>query len=376
MTLSSDVEIDDNLVNRLSALFRELLEAERQSVAGADDARREELRQLIEWRELVLNDDEEQVRQFDEYVATLPQRPNRIRELRIFGDWRGNLQLELAKWQDELTELEDRAVDKQAIFNSACNKAAYLLRRAAESVELLPDDTGGNGTPSAAHFGQQPAMGTSSSSTLHTPTNGASLPVTLVPSPEADFKDALMRTKQAWIVTTYQDGREDVRLWRANNITMSSNIAGNIRSRPRFRQGSWQKNDIASVRVCIDHPNALHETPPSGSEPKRFYIGSNRDGIFAQCDVYGAKNIVVLEDSTASKHPISAKGFPNWRKLKDRLVSEGVLIDDGQLYKFAIDHELTSPAAVAAMVLSHPQDGRRKLQDAGGIPFDHYYPRD
>ena len=44
MTFPSDVEIDDDLANRLSALFQELLEAERQSIVGVDDARREELR--------------------------------------------------------------------------------------------------------------------------------------------------------------------------------------------------------------------------------------------------------------------------------------------------------------------------------------------
>ena len=141
MTLPTDVEIDDDLANRLSALFRELLEAERQNIVGADDARRNELSSLIEWRELVLGDDDELVRQFDEYIAALPQRPNRIRELQMFGDWRGNLESELTVWKDELTELENRSMDKQAIFNSARDKAMYLVRREAQTAELLPDYT-------------------------------------------------------------------------------------------------------------------------------------------------------------------------------------------------------------------------------------------
>ena len=142
MTLPSDVEIDDDLANRLSALLAELLETERQSIAGADDARRGELRGLIEWRELLLGDDDELVQEFDEYIATLPQRPNRIRELQMFSDWRSNLHSELAEWQNELGELENRSVDKQAIFSSASNKVAYLLRRAAEKAELLLDRFG------------------------------------------------------------------------------------------------------------------------------------------------------------------------------------------------------------------------------------------
>ena len=51
MTFPNDIEIDDDLASRLSALFRELLESERESIAGAGDARRNELRLFIEMRE-------------------------------------------------------------------------------------------------------------------------------------------------------------------------------------------------------------------------------------------------------------------------------------------------------------------------------------
>ncbi len=141
MTFPSDVEIDDDLANRLSAILRELLEAERESIAGAGDERSKELNQLIEWRELVLADDDELDVMFEGYIASLPegeQPETRVQKRRMFGEWEGNLRSEFAGWQDELTELEDQAVDKQAVFNSARSKVAYLLRRAAESAELLP----------------------------------------------------------------------------------------------------------------------------------------------------------------------------------------------------------------------------------------------
>ncbi len=80
------------------------------------------------------------------------------------------------------------------------------------------------------------------------------LPITLDPSPESVFKDALLRTKQAWIVETYTDGSQKARLWKAERITQSSNILGNLRSRPEFRPGTWQQNGIASVRVSIERP--------------------------------------------------------------------------------------------------------------------------
>ena len=95
MTLSSDAEIDDELANRLSALFKELLEAERQSSAGASDARRNELRRWISRRSSALNDDDELERLFSEYIGALPDPPNRVQERRIFGEWEGNLRSEL-----------------------------------------------------------------------------------------------------------------------------------------------------------------------------------------------------------------------------------------------------------------------------------------
>ena len=143
MTFPSDVEIDDDLANRLSALFRELLEAERQAIVGADDARRNELLLFIEMREAELGDDGELDTLFDKYVSALSEteRPeSRAQESRMFNEWESGLRSELTGWKEELSVLENRAVDKQAIFNSAWNKAMYLMRRAAQNEELLPNE--------------------------------------------------------------------------------------------------------------------------------------------------------------------------------------------------------------------------------------------
>ena len=271
MTLPSDVEFDDDLANQLSVLFSELLESERQSIMGADEERRNELRSLIEWRELVLGDDDELVRQFDEYIAALPQRPNRIRELQMFADWQSNLQLELDGWQNELTELNNQAIDKQTIFNSARNKVAYLLRRAAENAELVPDTQAIN---------------------------------------EQSDRNAAVATSQ--------------------------NVDG---------------------------------------KPKRFYIGPNRGGIFAQCDVFNERRIVVLAGSTATKRKLTRHHW-RYQRRKDQLLADGVLVDDGQLYKFAEDYEFSSTTPIGAIVLGNTGTGHGKdqLKDADGITFRHYYP--
>ena len=34
----------------------------------------------------------------------------------------------------------------------------------------------------------------------------------------------------------------------------TSNVIGNLRSRPEFRSDAWQRNGIASVRVTIEEP--------------------------------------------------------------------------------------------------------------------------
>lgn len=276
MTFPTDVEIDDDLAIRLSALFGELLEAERQSIAGADDARREELRQLIEWRELVLADNGEQAELFQEHIAALPEeeRPdNLIQQGLMIADWVRGLESELAAWRDELTELERRAVDKEAIFNSAQNKAEYLLRHVAAIVELLPD---------------------------------------------------------------------------VQSISTAQTIQSDS---PQYTQ------------IVV-------------GEPKRFYIGPNNKGIFAECDFYNEKKIVVRKDSTATRNQFTA-AYGSYRKRKEQLITDGVLVEDGPVYRFARDYEFPSANAVSTVVLGNTGAGKsgEYLKDANGVPFARYYPK-
>ena len=283
MTLPSDVEIDDDLANRLSALFRELLEAERESIAGADDARRAELRRLIEEREAVLNDNGRQFALFNEHIAGLPEseRPaDPIQQGLKIAEFVSDLQSELAGWKGDLAGLENQPIDKQAIFSSARNKVLHLLRREAQNTELLSDDQ-----------------------------------ITLQAS----------RIFEPFIIE--QDARND----------------------------ATQTNQISS------------------GAPRRFYIVSKRNGVSAECDVYSEKRIVVLAGSTATKR--ENKGHPNYEDQKQRLIAAGVLIDDGQCYQFAKDHEVSSPSAAGAIVLASAVNGRQNLKDANGIPFARYYPK-
>ena len=78
-----------------------------------------------------------------------------------------------------------------------------------------------------------------------------SLPISLVPSDPVTFKQELLRSRVAEIVTTFSDGRIETRIWRAANFSSSSNVIGNLRSRPNFRAGQWEARGIAKVTVRV-----------------------------------------------------------------------------------------------------------------------------
>ena len=77
------------------------------------------------------------------------------------------------------------------------------------------------------------------------------LAISLDPPDSGVFLDALLRTKEAWIEVAYQDGRREVRRWDAARMSPSSNVIGNLRSRPEFRAGEWQRRGITGVRVRL-----------------------------------------------------------------------------------------------------------------------------
>ena len=83
---------------------------------------------------------------------------------------------------------------------------------------------------------------------------GKALPIVLEPPLAEDFRRALLREKLAWIVEIYRDGRQEVRCWNAQKLSETSNIIGNLRSRPRYRPGVWEREGIKSLRVSIAEP--------------------------------------------------------------------------------------------------------------------------
>ena len=85
---------------------------------------------------------------------------------------------------------------------------------------------------------------------------GVALPITLDPPNSQDFLEALLLTREAWIEELYADGRREVHHWDASRMSRSSGVINNLRSRPRYRQGNWQKIGIASLRVSVKGPES------------------------------------------------------------------------------------------------------------------------
>ncbi|WP_100616400.1 type I restriction enzyme HsdR N-terminal domain-containing protein [Confluentibacter citreus] len=78
------------------------------------------------------------------------------------------------------------------------------------------------------------------------------LPIEINPSSESDFKHRLLLTKTAYITTFFKNGTSKQRVWNAQRFSESSGVLGNLRSRPEFRNGEWQKLGIEKVYVSID----------------------------------------------------------------------------------------------------------------------------
>jgi len=79
------------------------------------------------------------------------------------------------------------------------------------------------------------------------------LTIELQPRDEQEFKRQLLTHKRAKIKTYFKDGKTETKIWNAYAFSESSNVLGNLRSRPQFRSGEWQERGIIKVLVSIDH---------------------------------------------------------------------------------------------------------------------------
>lgn len=79
------------------------------------------------------------------------------------------------------------------------------------------------------------------------------LPIELNPPDVDEFKRLLLISKEAYITTYYINDDPKTKLWNANRFTETSDVLGNLRSRPNFRNSSWKNQGIQRVYVSIEN---------------------------------------------------------------------------------------------------------------------------
>jgi hypothetical protein len=77
------------------------------------------------------------------------------------------------------------------------------------------------------------------------------LPITLNPSDPDAFRNAFIKQGRARISIQYKDGRVEEEAWLCQRFGPSSNVIGNLRSKPKFRSGMWQRLRIEKVFVSV-----------------------------------------------------------------------------------------------------------------------------
>lgn len=77
------------------------------------------------------------------------------------------------------------------------------------------------------------------------------LPIKLFPSDVDEFKRQFLLYKKAIITILYNDGSREEKIWKVSRFSETSNVIGNLRSRPEFRQSNWQDANIKGIQVKI-----------------------------------------------------------------------------------------------------------------------------
>lgn len=81
-------------------------------------------------------------------------------------------------------------------------------------------------------------------------------PIELIPYNNEVFLITLLKTKSATITTFYKNGTKESKIWKAERMTANSDVIGNLRSRPEFRNGNWQLANIVKVVVEVNNSSS------------------------------------------------------------------------------------------------------------------------
>lgn len=109
----------------------------------------------------------------------------------------------------------------------------------------------------------------------------------------------------------------------------------------------------------------LDPTSPSSISPVEELFTLNVKGIHA-LSVRTDEGIVVLSGSHAAKStkPSLSEAY---RKLREHLISQGILLEEGQQYRFTKDHLFSSPSQAAAIIVGTSINGRESWRTDKGV---------
>ena len=82
--------------------------------------------------------------------------------------------------------------------------------------------------------------------------SSTTLPIELNPNDEREFKRKLLINRRAYITSIYADGKKEKKIWNIRKFDETSDVIGNLRSRPEFRINEWPKRGIIKVFVSIE----------------------------------------------------------------------------------------------------------------------------
>ena len=83
---------------------------------------------------------------------------------------------------------------------------------------------------------------------------GNVLPIKLVPSNQDEFKLAFIESGKAEIREYYADGSTKAKVWTkraSSGFSKTSNVIGNLRSRPEYRAGAWRERGMIRLEVEV-----------------------------------------------------------------------------------------------------------------------------
>lgn len=182
------------------------------------------------------------------YSRNISDLNKKIARIREFENWKKTTNIDFQnivgseKWEEYVASYTEiiKSMERCQIVS---NDIKGIIKSKLRKVEVVKKvDTKPPGFTKPKHFSKPREF--NYSSTI--------LPIELNPLNESEFKRKLLYHKRAFITTYFADGTEDRSPWNANRFTETSNVMGNLRSRPNFRNGNWQSLGIIKVFVSID----------------------------------------------------------------------------------------------------------------------------